>query len=374
MKIGILCSPTYGGSGVVATELGRFLARNGHQVHFICIAMPFRLNTSPDENIFFHEVQSLNYPVLPGELYGISIASRAVQVAEDYDLEILHAHYAVPHAISAWLAREVSTKKNFKVVTTLHGTDITLVGKAPSFFPTVRFAMESSDALTTVSQWLKEETIREFDIKNDIHVIPNFVDEETFKRNHECCLHERYAPNGEKLLLHISNFRPVKRTEDVIEVFARVQEKIPSKLLLIGDGPDREKAECQARQLGISKNTYFLGKQDHIENYLACSDVMLFPSEYESFGLAALEAMASESVVIASRGGNLPSLIEHGVTGFLADVGDVESMTKYCIEILSDDERRKKIGQCGRIDAAQKYHPKRIVPLYEKLYEKVLSS
>lgn len=373
MRIGIICSPTYGGSGVVATELGRFLARRGHEVHFISIAMPFRLETSPSEKIFFHEVQSINYPVLPGELFGISIASKAVQVATDYDLELIHAHYAIPHAISAWLAREVGGRcPKFKVVTTLHGTDITLVGRAPSFFPIAQFAIEHSDAVTTVSQWLKEETIREFKITRNIDVIPNFVDEDKFRRGIIPCRKSVYAPNGEKILMHISNFRPVKRVGDVIKVFARVCEKMPAKLLLIGDGPERDMAGQLARELGVMAHCHFLGKQDQIEDFLSCSDLMLFPSEYESFGLAALEAMASENVVVASRGGNLPELIRHGVDGFVADVGDVESMARDAIEILSDNDRRKEMGIRARRGAIERFHPEAIIPQYEALYQRVL--
>lgn len=374
MKIGIVCSPTYGGSGVVATELGRFLARRGHQLHFISTAMPFRLDPSPDENITFHEVQSINYPVLPGEMHGITIASKTVQVAQDYGLDIVHAHYAIPHAISAWLAREVSprTCKRFKVVTTLHGTDITLVGRAPSFFPIAQFAIENSDAVTTVSQWLKEETIREFGIKRAINVIPNFVDERIFKRGLEGCRKAHYAPNNERILMHISNFRPVKRIQDVINVFARVQASIPAKLILIGDGPERDPAFNLARDLRLLQHVYFLGKQDHTENYLSCSDLMLFPSEYESFGLAALEAMAAENVVIASNGGGIPELITHGQDGFMADVGDVDTMARLAIEILTDDCRRKQIGQAAREKAHRLFHPGQIVPLYEELYERVL--
>ncbi len=374
MKIGILCSPTYGGSGVVATEMGRYMARKGHEIHFISVAMPFRLDRTPDENIFFHEVQSINYPVLPGELYGIAIASKTVQVATDHKLDIVHAHYAIPHAISAWLARAVTRHETFKVVTTLHGTDITLVGRAPSFFPTAKFAIEESDAVTTVSDWLREETIREFGIQKEIHVIPNFVDERIFRRGASLCRRQHYAPNGEKIIMHISNFRPVKRTDDVIKTFAKVRAAMPAKLLLIGDGPDRDQATQLARELRLLQDIFFLGKQEQIQNYLGCSDVMLFPSEYESFGLAALEAMAAENVVVASRGGNLPKLIEHGVDGFLADVGDVDGLAKHTIEILGDPARLAAMGALARERAIERYHPDRVVPMYERIYEKLLSA
>jgi len=372
MKIGIICAPTYGGSGVVATELGRFLARRGHKVHIISTAMPFRLDAEPESEIFFHEVQSVSYPVLPGDLSGISIAGKTIQVAQDYGLEIIHAHYAIPHAISAWLARETTPNARFRVVTTLHGTDITLVGRAPSFFPIARFAIEHSDAVTTVSNWLREETVREFGITNPIHVIPNFVDVSKFKRGLSPCRKGHYAPKGEKILMHMSNFRPVKRVQDVIRVFHRVQQEIPAKLLMIGDGPERDNAYMLAKELQIGQHVYFLGKQEHIETFLSCSDLMLFPSEYESFGLAALEAMSAEMVVVASRGGGLPDLIEDGVDGFLADVGDVETMARKALEILRDDPRRVKMGQAARLKAQAQYLPEIIVPQYERLYESVL--
>lgn len=372
MKIGIVCSPTYGGSGVVATELGRSLAGRGHEVHFISIAMPFRLDASPAENIYYHEVQSLDYPVLPGELWGISIASRTVQVVQDYNLDIVHAHYAIPHAISAWLARSVMPKQQFRVVTTLHGTDITLVGKAPSYFPIARFAIENSDAVTAVSNWLREETIREFGIEHDIDVIPNFVDDRKFNRRPNCPLKEYYSPNGEILFLHVSNFRPVKRVQDVVKVFARVANRFPSQLIFIGDGPDRDMAQRLARELGVGDRTHFLGKQERIENYFSCADIFLFPSEYESFGLAALEAMCSENIVIASNGGGLSEVINHGEDGFLAGVGDIDAMASHAIEILSDEKRRLEMGRLARKNAIARFHVDNVVPLYENLYRKAV--
>jgi N-acetyl-alpha-D-glucosaminyl L-malate synthase BshA len=372
MKIGIICAPTYGGSGVVATELGRFLAKRGHEVHVISMAMPFRLDAEPSDEIFFHEVQTVNYPVLPGDLSGIAIAGKTIQVAQDHGLEIIHAHYAIPHAISAWLARETTPNTRFRVVTTLHGTDITLVGRAPSFFPIARFAIEHSDAVTTVSNWLKDETVKEFGITKPIQVIPNFVDAEKFKRGLTPCRKSHYAPHGEKIILHMSNFRPVKRVQDVIRVFQRIRQQVPAKLLMIGDGPDREHAYLLAKELGVAQHVAFLGKQEHIENFLSCSDLMLFPSEYESFGLAALEAMSSELAVVASRGGGLPDLIEDGVDGFLADVGDVETMAIKAISILTDDDRRRAMGLAAREKALKHYRPESIVPAYERLYESVL--
>jgi N-acetyl-alpha-D-glucosaminyl L-malate synthase BshA len=372
MKIGIICAPTYGGSGVVATELGRFLARRGHEIHVISTAMPFRLDAEPADEIFFHEVQSVNYPVLPGDLSGIAIAGKTIQVALDYGLEIVHAHYAIPHAISAWLARETTPNARFRVVTTLHGTDITLVGRSPSFFPIARFAIEHSDAVSTVSNWLRDETVKEFGITKPIQVIPNFVDISKFKRGLAPCRKSHYAPKGEKILMHISNFRPVKRVQDVIRVFHRVCQEMPAKLLMIGDGPERDGAYMLAKELQISQHVFFLGKQEHIENFLSCSDLMLFPSEYESFGLAALEAMSSEMVVVASNGGGLPDLIDDGVDGYMADVGDVETMARKAIEALSNDTRRRAMGVAAREKARALFLPEIIVPQYERMYESVL--
>ena len=373
MKIGMVCSPTYGGSGVVATELGAFLAHRGHQVHFISIAMPFRLDVNANANLFFHEVQPINYPVLPGELYGLTIAGKTIQIAEDYGLDLVHAHYAIPHAISAWLAREAAPKANFRIISTLHGTDITLVGRSPSIYPLAKFAIEHADAVTTVSEWLRRETITEFGIQRPIDVLPNFVDAEKFRRAPSpACRKHHFAPQGEKVILHVSNFRPVKRIPDVIKAFALIRKEIPSKLLLVGDGPEREGAEQLAREMRLMQDVYFMGKQDHSESYFACADLMLFPSEYESFGLAALEAMAAENVVVASRGGGLPELIEPGVNGFLADVGDYQEMARLSVEILRDDERRKHMGKVARQMALEKYHPDIIIPQYEALYESVL--
>lgn len=372
MKIGIVCSPTYGGSGVVATELGRFLALRGHQVHFISIAMPFRLDATPADNIFFHEVHSLDYPVLPGELWGISIASRVVQVVEDYKLDIVHAHYAIPHAISVWLARSVLPSCKFRMVTTLHGTDITLVGKAPSFFPITQFAIENSDAVTTVSDWLRVETIREFGITKEISVIPNFIDDEKFRRRPNCPLKEYFSPNGEQLFLHVSNFRPVKRVRDAVRVFAKVRAKVAARLIFIGDGPERDGAQALARELGVAGDVHFLGKQEKIENYFGCADFFLFPSEYESFGLAALEAMCSENIVIASNGGGLSEVIRHGEDGFLADVGDVDAMAAHALAILDDPGRMEAMARKARENAIARFHVSNVVPLYEELYERVL--
>ncbi|MDX1974001.1 MAG: N-acetyl-alpha-D-glucosaminyl L-malate synthase BshA [Candidatus Sumerlaeia bacterium] len=375
MKIAIVCYPTYGGSGVVATELGRFLAQRGHEVHFISSSMPFRLQHSPETNITFHEVPTMNYDVLNGNLYGIALASKIIQVVKDYHLEIVHVHYAVPHAISAFLARSALGKNEypFKVVTTLHGTDITLTGRAPSFFPIVTYAINGSDAVTSVSQWLKDETIREFDIKRPIDVISNFVDVQQFRRGLNPCKRSYFAPNGESVLLHISNFRPVKRIPDVIEVFNRVQKKQPAVLVMVGDGPEKEAAAEQARRLGLLNKIRFLGKQDDIEYFMSCADVFLFPSEYESFGLAALEAMSCELPVVASNGGGLKEVIHHGETGLLANVGDVEAMTDHALTLLNDTALARKIGRQARESVLQQYVPELIIPQYEALYQRVLT-
>lgn len=374
MRIGIVCYPTYGGSGVVATELGRFLALRGHEVHFISSSIPFRLVTDPVANIFFHEVQTLEYPVLNGDLYGIALASKIVQVVRECDLEILHVHYAVPHAISAFLARSVLGREEhpFKVITTLHGTDITLVGRAPSFYPIAQYAIDRSDAVTTVSQWLKEETVREFDVRRPIDVIANFVDVNKFRRGLTPCKRGYFAPNGEKILLHISNFRPVKRVTDVVEILARVRERLPAVLLMVGDGPERDAAAARADKLGLRDYVRFLGKQEAIEYYMSCADLFLFPSEYESFGLAALEAMACELPVVASHAGGLPEVIHHGETGFLAPVGDVRRMAAHALEVLTDPEKGRRMGEAARASIMERFLPEQVVPQYEALYERAL--
>lgn len=377
MKIGILCYPTYGGSGVVATELGRFLARRGHEVHFISSEMPFRLNHEADERIIFHEVQSFSYPVLSSELYTLSLASKVVEIAQNFGLEVVHAHYAIPHAVSAWIARDSLTGEGHRrlpFVTTLHGTDITLVGRAPSYQPVIRHSLRESDAITAVSDWLARETIEHFTPAKPVSVIPNFVDTEKFRPNLTPCKRSRFAPEGEKLLVHISNFRPVKRVGDVVEVFANVQSEMPAKLLLIGDGPEREFALQRARELRVHQHVHFLGKQEQIEVFFSCADLLLLPSEYESFGLAALEAMSSQVTVITSDGGGLPEVIRHGETGFLAPVGDVDRMTELAIDALDDDPLRARIGRAARADVLARFTPEAIVPKYEELYAQLIGA
>src|SRR5438552_2011934 len=344
LKIGITCYPTYGGSGVVATELGLELAQRGHEIHFISYAQPIRL-TGPHPNIHYHEVEVSRYPLFDYPPYDLALATRMAEVSELYELDLLHVHYAIPHSVSAMLARQMLAAgpkhRRLPFVTTLHGTDITLVGQDRSYLPITRYSIQQSDGVTAISNYLKDRTQRVFDVKNSIEVIYNSVNCDVYSRNQETNaeLRAEYAPNGERVLVHLSNFRPVKRLTDVIEIFDRVHKTIPSKLLLIGDGPDRSVAEWLAVQKGIHDDVLFLGKQDRIQEKLAISDIMLIPSELESFGLAALEAMACEVVPISTRAGGVPEVVDHGISGFLADVGDVETMSRYAIELLNDEQK-----------------------------------
>ncbi|MDX2174936.1 MAG: N-acetyl-alpha-D-glucosaminyl L-malate synthase BshA [Candidatus Sumerlaeia bacterium] len=373
MKIGMVCYPTYGGSGVVATELGRLLAKRGHEIHFISTEIPFRLVHEADDNIIFHSVERFSYPLLGSELYTLSLASKIVQIANEQGLEVVHAHYAIPHAVSAWLAKQAAGGVRPKVVTTLHGTDITLVGRAPSYYPVVRFALDQSDAVTAVSEWLAEETRREFYPGRAIDVIPNFVDSTRFRPSLTPCKRSRFAPNGEKILLHISNFRPVKRVEDVVRVFARVQARMPATLLLIGDGPDYDRTVQLSHELGVSQHVHWLGKQEQVQFYFSCADLFLLPSESESFGLAAIEAMSSEIPVIASRAGGIPEVVKQGETGFLSPVGDVEDMAANALRILGTNGLGHQMGEAARRDVVARYQPESIVPMYEAVYERVLA-
>ncbi len=353
MKIGITCYPTYGGSGVVATELGLELAQRGHQVHFISYSQPIRL-TEPQPNIHYHEVEVSRYPLFEYPPYDLALATRMAEVAEIYDLDLLHVHYAIPHSVSAMLARQMlacdhaRNGRRLPYVTTLHGTDITLVGADPSYLPITRFSIDQSDGVTSISDYLKQRTIEVFDVQTPIEVIPNFVNCDLYHRTPEVMQHRsEYAKPDEKILVHLSNFRPVKRIPDVIEIFDRVQKKVPARLLMIGDGPERSRAEWLAVNKGIHNKVDFLGKQDRIHEKLPVADVMLLPSELESFGLAALEAMACEVVPIATNEGGVPEVIDHGKTGFLAEVGDVDAMANYAIELLSDDAKLKQMGEAG---------------------------
>ena len=376
MKIGITCYPTYGGSGVVATELGLELAERGHEIHFISYAQPIRLS-GPHPNIHYHEVEVSRYPLFEYPPYDLALASRMAEVAELYDLDLLHVHYAIPHSVSALLARQMMAAKprgrKLPFVTTLHGTDITLVGLDRSYLPITRFSIEQSDGVTAISQYLQERTLREFDIKNNIQVIYNFVNCDVYCRGEKVSeSRQEYAPNGERLLVHLSNFRPVKRVTDCVEIFDRVRKQIPSKLLMIGDGPDRSRAEWLAVQKGIHNDVIFLGKQELVQEKLAISDILLLPSELESFGLAALEGMACEVVPIATRVGGIPELIEHGKSGYLAEVGDVETMSRYAIELLSDEIALRTMAKASRAVAQSRFCSSRIIPQYEEFYRRVL--
>jgi L-malate glycosyltransferase len=376
MKIGITCYPTYGGSGVVATELGLELARREHEIHFISYAQPIRL-TELNPNIHYHEVDVSRYPLFDFPPYDLALATRMAEVSELYALDLLHVHYAIPHSVSALLARQMLAAKpkgqRLPFVTTLHGTDITLVGLDRSYLPITRFSIEQSDGVTAISRYLRERTLREFDVKNHIEVIYNFVNCDTYCRGAGAAeVRSEYAREDERILVHLSNFRPVKRVTDTIEIFDRVHKKLPSKLLLIGDGPDRSRAEWLAVQKGIHNDVIFLGKQDQVAEKLAVADIFLMPSELESFGLAALEAMACEVVPIATRGGGVPEVIEHGKSGYLADVGDVDTMARYAIELLSDDSRLRTMAKAARAAAQSKFCTSRIIPLYEEFYRRTL--
>jgi N-acetyl-alpha-D-glucosaminyl L-malate synthase BshA len=374
MKIGITCYPTYGGSGVIATELGKSLAQRGHQVHFISYALPFRLNSFV-ENVFFHEVELSNYPLFEFPMYTLALASKMVEVAVYEKLDLLHVHYAIPHASSAYLAKQmVKDKMDLKIITTLHGTDITLVGLEPSFLPLVKFSIEESNGVTAVSRFLKEKTLTNYDINKDIEVIPNFVDTNIFKPTVDNCIRKRLAAEGEKILIHTSNFRQVKRVADVIKVFDIVQKEIPSKLVLIGDGPDRSECERLARQLNLSDKVKFLGKQDGLVEILSCSDLFLIPSQSESFGLAALEAMACGVPVISSSVGGLPELVRHNESGFIAEIGDIERMAKYAIDLLTNDRKYEMFSKNSRDRAVNVFDISKVVPLYEEHYGKILNS
>ncbi len=371
MKIGVVCYPTYGGSGVVATELGKALADKGHQIHFISYAMPMRL-TGYMGNIFYHEVEMATYPVFEFPLYTPALASKMVEVARFEKLDLIHAHYAIPHATSAFLAREI-LNNGLKIVTTLHGTDITLVGLEPSFLPVMKFSIERSDGVTAVSRFLREKTLTNFGIEKDITVIPNFVDTEKYTRVACADVCGTLAPKGEKILVHVSNFRAVKRVQDVIRIFDQVQKKIPSTLILVGDGPDRSACEMLVRELGLHQQVKFLGKQLELVPILSAADLFLMPSQSESFGLSALEAMSCEVPVISTSVGGLPELQVHGETGYIAEIGDVDRMARYAIELLSSEAKHKMFAQAARARAIE-FDVHKIVNQYEAYYEQCLAA
>lgn len=380
MKIGITCYPTYGGSGVVATELGIELAARGHEVHFITYSQPFRL-TGREARIHFHEVAVSNYPLFEHPPYDLALATRMAEVADFYELDLLHVHYAIPHSVSAVLARQmlqtqpISERTRYlPVITTLHGTDITLVGLDPSYLPVTRFGIEQSDGVTAISAHLRERTEEAFATHNPIEVIRNFVNCDVYVRDTERvkALRPQYASADERLLVHLSNFRPVKRVPDVVEVFARIAREMPARLMLIGDGPDRSLAEQLARRYKVQDRIHFLGKQDDVSDLLPIADLMLMPSEMESFGLAALEAMACSVPTIGTRVGGVPELIEDGVNGCLFPVGDVDGMSRTAIALLRDPERLRTMATNGRKTAQDHFCTSRVIPVYERYYEEVI--
>lgn len=374
MKIGIVCYPTYGGSGVMATELGLGLARNGHEVHFITYSRPARLSAF-QENVFYHEVSTEDYPLFEHTPYDTALASKLVDVVLFEKLDLLHVHYAIPHAAVAYMAKKIllTQGRYVPVVTTLHGTDITLVGVNPAFAPVVAFSINKSDGVTAVSHSLKQQTYDSFPINRDIRVIHNFIDFSRFTKTNKDHFKKAIAPNGEHILVHTSNFRKVKRIEDAIYAFEIILKHTPAKLLLIGDGPERHNMEELCRRLDLCHEVRFLGKQDAIEEILAVADLFLMPSGSESFGLAALEAMACEVPVISTNIGGLPEVNIHGETGYMADVGDVEAMARYALDILRDDETLQRF-RAGALAQAQRFDIKYILPQYEAYYEEVLAA
>lgn len=370
MRIGIVCYPTFGGSGVLATELGKALADKGHQVHFITYQQPVRLNEF-NANIFYHEVRVPTYPLFDYPPYETALASTMVDVIMNNRLDLLHVHYAIPHASAAFMAKQIVMKAGISipVITTLHGTDITLVGRDKTYAPVVTFSINESDAITAVSNNLREETYRSFRIEKEIEVIHNFVDVARFRKKGIDAFRRVIAPAGERILLHASNFRKVKRIEDVVRIFSNVVKKVPSKLLFVGDGPERPVAESLSRELGIFDEIRFVGKQEQIEEILAISDLFLLTSEYESFGLAALEAMAAGVPVISTNAGGLPEINIHGETGFLAPVGDVGNMSRHAIELLSNKELLSSFKK-NAMDQSDRFDIHHIIPRYEKLYNR----
>lgn len=373
MNIGITVYPTYGGSGIVGSELGKELAARGHTVHFIASALPTRL-TQLSERVRFHEVEMMSYPLFEHQPYTLALATKMATVAETENLDLLHVHYAIPHSISAILAREsLKPKRRLPVITTLHGTDITLVGADRSYLPITRYGIVQSDGVTAISNYLREAT-REIFQFDDITVIPNFVCQEDYQRKADEALRKSLAPANEPLLVHVSNFRPVKRPVDCVEILAGVLKKgIKTRLVMVGDGSERTNAEHRARCLGVYDSCVFVGKQPGIVDYLSVSDVLLLPSEQESFGLAALEAMACEVPVIASRVGGIPEVVTDGETGFLSDVGDIEKMANDAGRLLTDDDFRRKMGRRARESALSRYRTDLVIPQYIDFYEKILS-
>ncbi len=376
MRIGIACYPTYGGSGALATELGIELAARGHEIHFITYAQPFRL-TSFHEGLFFHEVEVPHYPLFEYPPYSLALSVQMHEVARQHDLEIMHAHYAIPHAEAAWVAKQMLLRegRDLPVVTTLHGTDITLVGQDPSFWSITKFSVEQADGITAVSNYLKEETHKAFACGDlDIRVVPNFVDPEIYKPGRDDCHLRALAPHGEKIVMHISNFRKVKRVDDVVRIFAGICREVAARLVFIGDGPERAAATELAEKLGVLEHVVFLGKLESVAELLACADLFLLPSEQESFGLVALEALASGVPVIGTRGSGLAEVVDDGMTGFLHLVGAVEDMAASAIRLLSDAAMWKRFSADARDAAVVRFSADLIVPMYEQFYREVLAA
>jgi len=372
MRIGITCYPTYGGSGVIATELGKFLARRGHEIHFIALDIPFRLQ-SFNGKFLFHEVEVVTYPLFEyNQPYALNLAAKMSEVITYQKLDILHVHYAIPHSISAYLARQI-THQPIKIITTLHGTDITVVGNKPAFLPITQFGIDESDGVTAVSHYLSDRTYKTFGIKKKINVIHNFVDTKQYAYKPNPQLKMKFAPDGEKIIAHVSNFRPVKRLDNVIRVFAKIFEKVQAKLMLIGDGPERGKAEKMCRELDICDHTIFMGKQNAIHDFLSISDLLICVSENESFGLSVLEAMSCGVPVIASCVGGIPEIVINEQQGFLLEPSDIDGFARAGIEILSNEALQKRMGMAGADRAKRYFDAEIIVPLYEQYYQKVLN-
>ncbi len=373
MKIGITCYPTYGGSGAVATELGMDLAERGHEIHFISYAQPFRLDHFR-ERVFFHEVEMDQYPLFEHPPYSLALAVAIHDTARKQGLDLIHVHYAIPHATSAWIAEEMLRgERDLKIVTTLHGTDITLVGLHPSFKSITQFSILRSHGLTAVSEFLKQRTVEDFKVpEGAIRVIPNFVDPRIYRRDKQPCHRTTLAPGGERIVMHVSNFRAVKRIPDVVEIFARIRKEVPARLIMVGDGPERPRAVEKAEELGVGDHVLFLGKHASVDELLACADLFLLPSKNESFGLAALEALASGVPVIATDMGGIPELVRHGETGFLFPLGAVQDMGEAGAYLLKDFDRWARFSEAAREDAVARFSHDRVVPMYEELYRDVI--
>jgi N-acetyl-alpha-D-glucosaminyl L-malate synthase BshA len=372
VRVGITCYPTYGGSGIVATELGLELAARGHEVHFISYANPIRLDQDVPR-IHYHEVEVSTYPLFQYPPYCLALASRMAEVAESYALDVLHVHYAIPHSISAMLAQQMlAPSRRLPFITTLHGTDITLVGVDPSYFPITKFSIEKSDGISSISDYLRHETVEVFGVQNEIRVIKNFVNCDIYHPDEEKKGASAYAPAGEKLLIHLSNFRPVKRVQDCVRILAEVRKSVPAHLLMAGDGPERSPAEHLARELKVDRHISFLGKQSHVERLIPLAHVLLMPSQLESFGLVALEAMACGVVPVATRVGGVPELITDGEDGFLEAPGDIAAQAARVVQLLTDDDLHYRMRKAGRWNASERFCSDKIIPQYEKYYEDVI--